>query len=325
MLSIERISRREDDMKKKHITIVLSIAFAVVLLTALQSTALAEDALIKVTIDGKLLNTDVAPFSVNDRVLVPFRAIFEALGATVDYDSASKTAVGCKGLTYIFIQTDNKNAIILLKKPEFKEEISSANLEEAVESSQTIVLDVAATGKDGRIMVPARFIAESLGAKVEWDGKTRTVHITTLSGNDTAADDIQITDKSAGLSINSKIAGKWEFHFNQQSTITTITTPAVAASIHMKLTINENGTFQSQMDTTGMTSYGVTTMTGKYKIEGDKFVIYDGKKSFVPNKYIGGSGYEDKAVNNLQYNFFYDEEKDILVWNDWSFIRSTEE
>lgn len=31
---------------------------------------------------------------------------------------------------------------------------------------------------DGRVMVPARFVAEALGGQVKWDGETRTVRIT---------------------------------------------------------------------------------------------------------------------------------------------------
>ena len=38
-------------------------------------------------------------------------------------------------------------------------------------------MDVAAYAKDGRTMLPIRFVAEALGMSVRWDAKTRTVII----------------------------------------------------------------------------------------------------------------------------------------------------
>lgn len=38
---------------------------------------------IQVKLDGKTLSFDVPPQIINDRTMVPLRAIFEALGATV--------------------------------------------------------------------------------------------------------------------------------------------------------------------------------------------------------------------------------------------------
>lgn len=291
-------------MKKKFLILVSTIITTALLISVCMSLILVSaDVPIKMMVNGKQLNTDVAPYTVNGKVMVPFKATLEALGASFTWDEENQTALGLKELTYIFVQPDNKNAIILVKKANFQGEITSENLEQAVESSKTVTLDVVPALKNKQLMVPASFIAVSLGAKMTWDDKTRTVHITTLTSN----------------TINSKIIGEWEYHFNQQ---TLLTTPTVSNSIHMKITINKNGTFQSRMETTGTSVYGVTTMTGKYKIDGGMFVIYDGKKSFVPNKYIGGSGYKDKPVNNLKYKVSYNAKEDILVWNNWRFDRT---
>lgn len=46
---------------------------------------------IGITIDDEQLTTDAAPFIQDGRTLVPFRALFEALGADVAWDSASNT------------------------------------------------------------------------------------------------------------------------------------------------------------------------------------------------------------------------------------------
>jgi hypothetical protein len=47
--------------------------------------------------------------------------------------------------------------------------------------------DTNATLVNARTMVPLRFISETLGAEVEWDGNTRTVYIKT-EGNDTVVE-----------------------------------------------------------------------------------------------------------------------------------------
>lgn len=136
------------------------------------------DSPIRVLINGKLSVSDVAPLIVNGRVLVPFRAIFEALGAMVEWNGEDLIAMGGKGKTYVCLSPDNPSAVILTIKPDFHEEVTFESLDRAVESNSFITLDVPPTSKNGRIMVPARFIAESLGAQVEWDGKNRTVRIT---------------------------------------------------------------------------------------------------------------------------------------------------
>ena len=136
------------------------------------------DTAIKIQINGKSLITEAAPITVSGRVLVPFRAIFEALGAIVEWNQENLTAMGGKGRTYVCISPDNADAVIMTVKSGFNEKVTFQNLDQAIENNNFITLDVPPTAKNGRIMVPVRFIAESLGAKVVWDGKTRTVMIT---------------------------------------------------------------------------------------------------------------------------------------------------
>jgi len=88
---------------------------------------------------------------------VPLRPIFEALGAEVDWGQATQTVTAVKG-----------DIIITLR-------IGSRTL---LKNGQEIRLDVPAMIVGGRTMVPARAVAESLGTKVEWDQRTRTVTIT---------------------------------------------------------------------------------------------------------------------------------------------------
>lgn len=109
-------------------------------------------------VDSTLLETDTPAQLVNGRTLVPLRAIFDALGAEVTWDASTWTAYGVKDDTHVSIQINNPVAYV---------------------NKQAISLDVPAQMINNRTMVPARFISESLGAKVYWDPSTSTVRIAT--------------------------------------------------------------------------------------------------------------------------------------------------
>ena len=112
---------------------------------------------IQVKLNGIYLNMDVPPTIIDGRTLVPLRAIFEALNADVVWDNNTKTVTGSKGSTTVVLKINSKTAQV---------------------NGKNTLLDVPATIVDGRTMVPARFIAESLGQKVGWAENLRTVLIT---------------------------------------------------------------------------------------------------------------------------------------------------
>lgn len=109
---------------------------------------------IKVYIDNSRLDMEVTPQIQNGRTLVPLRAIFEALGADINWDPVTRTVTGTKDNTIVTLTIDSKTAYI---------------------NGTAKELDVPAVIVSGRTMVPARFIAESLGAVVGWDNDSKTV------------------------------------------------------------------------------------------------------------------------------------------------------
>jgi len=113
---------------------------------------------ISVFVDGSPLTMDVAPLIEQGRTLVPLRAIFEALGATVDWNEATRTVTGKKGATTIKLVV---------------------GLESAYVNDKPVTLDVPGRIINGRTLVPLRFVSESLGAGVAWDGAARRVTIST--------------------------------------------------------------------------------------------------------------------------------------------------
>lgn len=143
-------------MKKIIISLILS-------LTALLSISVYAEDEITVTINGTPLVSDVAPQIVNDRTMLPMRAIFEALGANVTWMDEDKLIFATKGDSMIVLQIDNPKMSV--QKIGNNENIA-------------VTLDTPPYIKDDRTMVPVRAIAESLDAKVEWIGETKTVVIT---------------------------------------------------------------------------------------------------------------------------------------------------
>jgi hypothetical protein len=117
---------------------------------------------INVLLNGRVLSLGgVAPTQVGGRVLVPLRGVFEALGATVDYDAASKTVFATRpsatGDTQMQLRIGSTAADV---------------------NGQTRYLDVPAQVRLGRTLVPLRFVSEALGATVNWNESQRAVFIT---------------------------------------------------------------------------------------------------------------------------------------------------
>ena len=114
---------------------------------------------VKVTLDGnEIYFPDAKPFiDQRDRVLVPIRFVSEALGALVDWENESRTAV---------IKQGNDEIRYTVYQPM------------AYLNGEMMVMDTHGILKDERTLVPIRFISELLGCTVVWDEKTATVVIT---------------------------------------------------------------------------------------------------------------------------------------------------
>ncbi len=135
----------------------LVTVLVVVLLAVWVAPARAEDPRIAVFLDGSEIPFDVPPRIMNGRTMVPLRAIFERLGATVSWDQETRTATAVKGALTVTLQVGNPTAKV---------------------GTNSVPLDQPAEIVDGRTLVPARFVSEAMGATVIWDGPVHTVRIT---------------------------------------------------------------------------------------------------------------------------------------------------
>lgn len=96
------------------------------------------------------------PVIVNERTMLPIRAIVEALGGKVEYEPVEKK---------IAIKLDGKTLDMWIGNKDIK--INNNNK----------TMDVAPLIINERTMVPVRFVAENLGYEVEWKPATKTVII----------------------------------------------------------------------------------------------------------------------------------------------------
>lgn len=138
---------------KKIISLILSVGMMISGISVF-----AQD--VTVLHNGAAIEFDVAPFISNDRTLVPMRAVFEAVGASVQWIPETKTVMAVYEVEgeerFVVLQIDNENAYV---------------------NENQVILDVPAQIVSDRTFVPLRFVMESLGYEVTWDETTYTVNI----------------------------------------------------------------------------------------------------------------------------------------------------
>ena len=112
---------------------------------------------LKVIVQGENVVFDSEPYiDGQNRLMVPVRAILEALGATVDWDEITRT-VSIQGQGHSLLLTiDSKQAVV---------------------DGQKRTMDTTPVIRNSRTMLPARYVGEYLGFTVQWDEKTRTVTV----------------------------------------------------------------------------------------------------------------------------------------------------
>ena len=110
---------------------------------------------IKIMVSGKEIKPETPAYIENGRTMVPLRFISEALGEKVDWNAETKSVI-----------IGDKKAVLAIGSKEI-----DAN-------GKKIAIDSPAVIKNSRTFVPLRAISEILGAKVDWDGATKTVSIT---------------------------------------------------------------------------------------------------------------------------------------------------
>ena len=138
---------------------IISLLVALVVMT--MSTVVLADNAPSVYLNGEKMSftDDVNPYidAESGRTLVPMRDIYEAIGAVVQWDADTRTAIAVKGDTYVTVQIGSTKAFV---------------------NSEEHTLDVAGVITEDRTFLPLRFVVEAMGAAVEWDNDNYAVMIT---------------------------------------------------------------------------------------------------------------------------------------------------
>jgi len=111
---------------------------------------------ISVEVDANILEFDTPPVNIDGRVLVPVRAIYEAMDATVLWDAENKTVMSILGKDTVKMTIDNNTIYV---------------------NGEERTIDVAPRIINDRTMIPARAAAEAFDAKVNWNQEKRLVEI----------------------------------------------------------------------------------------------------------------------------------------------------
>ncbi len=117
-------------------------------------------------VNGETVTNDVAPKIVNDRTMLPIRFVAENLGAKVYWDEYLQRVSIKSRKTDISVEISKKTA-------EVTEKIAVYN-----QKTEDVELDSPAFVENDRTYLPLRFVAEKLGADVQWDDATQTITIT---------------------------------------------------------------------------------------------------------------------------------------------------
>lgn len=137
-----------------------AVAFAIGALTIVSPSAAAQ---VSIIVNGTPITFDQPPIERAGRVYVPLRGVFQRLGASVVYSNGEINAQG------------NNRAVSL--------HIGST---QATVNGQSVNMDVAPFLVGARTLVPLRFVAQALGASVQYNQSNDTVYIAGSGGSASA-------------------------------------------------------------------------------------------------------------------------------------------
>jgi N-acetylmuramoyl-L-alanine amidase len=149
-------------MKKRYMALIISV-----LIIAIFNVKPTFAAQLNVILDHYDLVhfPDQEPYiDQNNKILVPIRFISEGLGGIVQWDSSGKQLIITYKGDQILLVPNSSQAVIT--RGTFKKQID---------------MGTAAVAKNGRLMVPLRFITETMGSSVIWVDSLQAVIIERVS------------------------------------------------------------------------------------------------------------------------------------------------
>lgn len=160
----------------------LLFLFLTLLISSVSAPAMASDP-VKMVIDQRPIYSDPPAQIQAGRTLVPVRIISEELGASVKWNEAERTAEITRGSRSAVLKIDSR--IVSYQ--------GGTSLHDLVDVAPTII--------NGRTFVPLRLVSNMLGSDIRWNESSRTVEISSVSGNPAPFSAIGIASPAAGQTI----------------------------------------------------------------------------------------------------------------------------
>ncbi|MEK5230759.1 copper amine oxidase N-terminal domain-containing protein [Lysinibacillus sp. FSL K6-0232] len=148
--------------KLKTTCIVTAVALATILPGQASASASGSKGIqiknnVSITVNGETLNVYDPILNKSDFLLLPMRALYEAVGASVSWDKETLTASAYRNGKTVDLTIDSMKALV---------------------DGQEIGMDVAPFMYKDRTYMPLRFVSENFDGIVNWDEATQSVDIT---------------------------------------------------------------------------------------------------------------------------------------------------
>ncbi|NQX49329.1 copper amine oxidase N-terminal domain-containing protein [Paenibacillus tritici] len=238
------VSKNGSLVVHRRALLLASIVFVGGILTTTGSTLAAKSAQTvnvasvyqkaSVVIDGVMQNFPQSAVVIGGATMVPMRSIFEKLGATIAFNTATQTVTATRGSTVIKIVIGSNIATV---------------------NGNRITLTVKAQSINNSTMVPLRFVSEAFGAQVGWNVSTLTATITSgTSGGSaviTPAEAVPSGRPSSTVSVSEKGIvvqfGKHDYGSKSQSEYKFVMDKVNAAlQGYSSVRYNEGGVYEQQ-------------------------------------------------------------------------------
>lgn len=138
---------------KKVLAIITAITLLFSVATCFAETA---DTEIRVKLNGEEVAFDQGPILVDEKPMIPLRAVFEKMGASISWDNDTETVVAMCRDTIVMIQIGNEKMFKL---------------------DEAIVLETPAMLVNDRTLIPVHAITDIWGCNIEWNSETNEVVI----------------------------------------------------------------------------------------------------------------------------------------------------
>lgn len=156
--------KKEISMFKKlrNTCIVSAVALATILPGQASATAISKDGIqiknnVSITINGETISVYDPILNKSDFLLLPMRALYEAIGANVEWNKDTLTASATRNGKLVDLTIDSMNALV---------------------DGEEVAMDVAPFMYKDRTYMPLRFVSENFDGTVNWDPDTQSVDIT---------------------------------------------------------------------------------------------------------------------------------------------------